>query len=1298
MNKIPIVKTQLARAKTSATRRTSPVSGAKDVYAAAAIPVGSSTPPPLSSGALARLQQRKKSVDEQNEDTDATEPLAEQVEKFRPELLPLLPPAGLPEQQHHWQLDDVADAVKLSHLLQDRLLCLPELNRNSPCYSARSIVLLFTKLKYLETFPALQIAEYAARGDAEYDEVRVLHQLKSAASTAERISRLAALLHVPSHGEAWHEIAKFVACALPFAEQTETLLLRGSDERSVLCPVSKTNKYSGSTVPSSSRARCVARASCTCSSISASGFQRCEKLRQELLLNSLSINPNSQSASAFFDSKMSAVRARVAVALGVADLVADDALRIVLTPSGTDAELLATSAALARAFSQQLAGGGHTNTTRRVTSIISAQGEIGRGSASASGGRHFSELTPSGEPAVPGEPLRRYPSELVEVIELAARDDAGALRCTDALVAATVHALLADPRGSNVVLLHVVMGAKTGFRAPSLAVADALANAYPTRLLVVVDACQMRLSLRAFRGFAQRGYVTLVTGSKFFGGAPFCGAVLLPMRCVYELESAAGEPESAELCAPLGLEDYFSRYDFPAAGLRQLRARMGAFLNVGLLLRWESALATLEPYARIPERDVAAIAAAYVARTKRTLASPKWRALVEVLADDEVDDEIAGAPISNARSVASDGDDASSSASACDASSHRPCELGLEEHGASGELPGLSTTAPMDSIVSFKVFDERRQAFLDAARLRDLHALLAKDLSPVLPDDADAKARCLLGQPVQLGKQRGAVLRLALGADMVNAVFYRALPEGSRAAVDEFAQEDEIVLRKMALILRHWELLHQRFIEERVVAPPLEMPKPLRDWNFAVKKTQLARVVRKMCDDGIVGAAHQQPRRPARVDDKDGDAQKLALVYDLDAIDMAFQALLTSFPPHFEHRFAMKSCPLAFFIRRAIENDVGLECASIVEVQHALRLGCAPAKIVFDSPCKTRRDIAFAINAGVEVNADNFDELQIIREHAEELFQSNFPECTPRFAGHLPRIGLRVNPLLGAGSNEVLSVSTMHSKFGVPLTPANRARIVAFFRENPWMSGLHCHVGSQGCTLEMLAHGASVISELANEIDAAAGVSRVKVLNIGGGLPSNYDSDDVAPTFAEYVDVLRKCAPHLFERNGRTVLTEFGRSVSAKTGWTISEVEYVKQHEPAGGSASTEPSLSQTAIIHAGSDLFLRTCYVPALFPHRLSVYTADGIESTAPLAKQNIAGPLCFGGDIIGRGVELPTIARGDFVVIHDVGSNTISLFSRHCSRPAPAVYGYRSTGDDISIALLKPAESPEDVMRFWG
>lgn len=1092
-------------------------------------------------------------------------PLAEQVERFRPELLPLLrtltPPAGAATTSHpwlakKWEMETVQDAVRLSTVLQDRLLCLPEINRSAPCYNARSIVLLFTKLRYLATFGAKDVEEYGHTGETQRHEVELLRQLATVSSNAELHSRLAALLRIPSHGEQWHEIAKFVACALPFAEQTESLITRGSDDRSVFCTRSRANKYHTSPFPCSVD---VARGSCTCSSMTLEAFAKCEKLRQELLLNALSINPNAQSASDFFDAKMSDVRRRLAACIGLRDLVDDDSLRILLTPSGTDAELVATSIALSRMFAGLESSRHSTDATPRVTSLIVAQGEIGRGSSSASGGKHFSSVTPSGEAGKAGAPLRRYPTDLVDVLEFNGRDDDGNLQNIDEAVYSTVTRLLAGDQdaGCNVVLLHVVMGAKTGFCCPTLEVVDLLARKHPNRLVVVIDACQMRLNCEAYRDFVAKGYVVLLTGSKFFAGAPFCGAVLVPMRSVYEMETAAVE-EQTELCYPLGLEDYFSRYDFPA-GMKHVRARMGSAMNVGLLLRWESALANMEPFARIPSPWIQRACRTYVDQCKSMLRS-KWLHLVEIL---------------------------------------EPPSLSPRRYNRS------ANDQTLDSIISFKVRDVRRSdtnfsSFLDLDALRDLHMLLAKDLSNVLPQSV-VKLRCVIGQPVQLGKSplAGTVLRIAVGADMINGMHYRQ-DVSFESVVNDLVSTDDQVLSKMQVILEHWDVLQQQFVEEQASPSSIEPAQPLSDWNFAVKKASISRVVRQMRIDGILASEiSPQTLIPSHGAVDFSEPAKVAVVYDLDAIDMAFQSLLTSFPSHFEHRFAVKSCPLAFFVKLAIENDVGLECASIVEVQHALRLGCAADKIVFDSPCKTRREIAFALHAGVEVNADNFDELDIIREHAEAVFQSDFPECTPRFAGRLPRIGLRVNPLLGAGTNECLSVSTAHSKFGVPLTDSNRKRIIGFFRENPWMTGLHCHVGSQGCTLEMLARGAAIISELATEIDAAAGATRVKVLNIGGGLPANYDSDDIAPTFADYVNVLRRHAPQLFERTGRTILTEFGRSVSSKTGWIISEVEYVKRHDD----IAPHDSIRQTAVIHAGSDLFVRTCYRPELFPHRLSVY-----------------------------------------------------------------------------------------------
>lgn len=437
--------------------------------------------------------------------------------------------------------------------------------------------------------------------------------------------------------------------------------------------------------------------------------------------------------------------------------------------------------------------------------------------------------------------------------------------------------------------------------------------------------------------------------------------------------------------------------------------------------------------------------------------------------------------------------------------------------------------------------------------------------------------------------------------------------------------------------------------------------------------SNISNVLTHMINTGVLSSSKEQ------VDPSFDDGPlKLAIMYDLDAVDYTIESLARAFPKNVEHRFAMKSCPLSFFLRRIIKAGMGLECASLMEVKHALKLGCSPEKIIFDSPCKTEHEIAFALASGIGINADNLAELQVIVKHLVRDYPSTEPKSV---------IGVRINPLVGFGTNKYLSVSQTTSKFGIPLTEDNRTKVIELFKEHPWLKALHCHVGSQGCGLEMLAEGAKTIQNLADDIDAAVGNAQVTTLNIGGGLPVNFDDDNFSPTFSDYASVLEKDVPALFNGN-RTILTEYGRSVCAKASWTVSEVEYVK----------STPEL-RIGIIHAGSDIFLRTCYVPDLFPHRLEVYKNDGAPSSEPCEPHNIAGPLCFGGDILGRKVDIPAVHPGDYVVVKDTGSNTISLFSRHCSRPAPAVYGYnRSSSGDIELELLKPQETEDDILKFWG
>lgn len=71
---------------------------------------------------------------------------------------------------------------------------------------------------------------------------------------------------------------------------------------------------------------------------------------------------------------------------------------------------------------------------------------------------------------------------------------------------------------------------------------------------MVVDACQLRSDARNIVDYAGLGFVTLITGSKFYCGPPFSGAVLFPPAALRELETGFKD-------LPSGFDDYFTRHE-----------------------------------------------------------------------------------------------------------------------------------------------------------------------------------------------------------------------------------------------------------------------------------------------------------------------------------------------------------------------------------------------------------------------------------------------------------------------------------------------------------------------------------------------------------------------------------------------------------------------------------------------------------------------------------------------------------------------------------------------------------------
>lgn len=423
----------------------------------------------------------------------------------------------------------------------------------------------------------------------------------------------------------------------------------------------------------------------------------------------------------------------------------------------------------------------------------------------------------------------------------------------------------------------------------------------------------------------------------------------------------------------------------------------------------------------------------------------------------------------------------------------------------------------------------------------------------------------------------------------------------------------------------------------------------------------------------------------------------VALMYDLDVWDGMLDRLASSFGPGCMHALAVKGTAVGALLKRAVDRGFGLECASIGEVVHAEALGCPCDRIVFDSPAKTRGELAYSLRQGFHINVDNFEELARLAQIRAELEKK---EALPKDGV----VGLRINPLCGAGKIAALSVSVADSKFAVPVSMDTE--LLAAFEAHPWLTCLHIHVGSGGMGTGTLVEGVKIASEFCQRINKHLGKRQVKVLDIGGGLHPDYTTDKLPP-FPEYAERLRCEVPGLLAGSGGhplfdRVVTEFGQSLSAKTGFIATRLEYVKQVQ--GGS-------SQIAVGHMGADMCPRQCYTK---DHKRRIEFFDR-ESCAPLKRcrtsekdelrtTHLAGPLCFQGDFPARDLQAPELKAGDFAVLREGGSNTLALFSRHCSRMAPAVLGYKIQREGqhdpkvASMEVLKQPENAEQLLGFWG
>jgi hypothetical protein len=310
-------------------------------------------------------------------------------------------------------------------------------------------------------------------------------------------------------------------------------------------------------------------ASCTATSISKPAYDHIGRAREQLMQSAIA-----EGLETAFDARIEAMRDELKACLGLSRGDAE----VVFSPSGTDAQLQALW--LVRALSGPA-----------LTTVIVGADQTGSGTVYTARGQHFSAASANGIKVTKGEPIEGL-ADGVASLALGSLDESGS-SCppanSDARILSAVEDAIAK---QSRVLLQIMDSSKLGWRAPSNRCLDEIAARWPASVQVVVDACQMRLGRPRLRSYLERGYIVIVTGSKFFTGPAFSGALLVPASLSSNLEATAA--------VPAGFAEYSSRSDWPM-NWPLLRARFPLRANFGQWLRWEAALSEMQAYYSVPD-------------------------------------------------------------------------------------------------------------------------------------------------------------------------------------------------------------------------------------------------------------------------------------------------------------------------------------------------------------------------------------------------------------------------------------------------------------------------------------------------------------------------------------------------------------------------------------------------------------------------------------------------------------------------------------------------------------------------
>ncbi len=525
--------------------------------------------------------------------------------------------------------------------------------------------------------------------------------------------------------DSWKPIVKNLA------KPTEYLLMSGGDLRLKIDEIDLLNKYGCRPFP---RPDAFTFASSTATSVSNFAFDKTDKVRSILIKNSL--KNGFKKATIEFSELLKNNLKKI--------FKLNDECEIIFSPSGTDSSL-------------QIAAITQIISNKDITHILVASDETGSGVPAALKGCNFENTTALNYPVKKGDKIEGFRD--VDLIKIPFRDENGQLKSSLQLDDEVFNAISKTNELGRHVVLHIMDQSKLGYQSPSEKSIENLNSLENLSMQIIVDGSQLRLDPKDIQNYLNKGYIVTITGSKYFTGPPYSGALILPKNVSQLIHSVKNT-------LPEGLTKYYNHSDWPTSWCCSNDLSDG--YNYGSYMRWNAAIVEMERYYKTPI-------------LYRNMGIEMFCNFVE----DSINEATFLEPIY--------GDETKTN-------SYKSKEFGIRN---------IRTIFPF--------FIRKDNKVLSVDQVKKLYVLLNSDISDQFEDSPLeiirlAAQKCHIGQAVNVkygNDFQSAVLRISLGARVISESWINRDISIYFRNIETQMNQITVIIKKIDLILNHPELLNK---------------------------------------------------------------------------------------------------------------------------------------------------------------------------------------------------------------------------------------------------------------------------------------------------------------------------------------------------------------------------------------------------------------------------------------------------------------------------------------------------------